>query len=114
MLTVDALKSFGANTEEGMARCLNREDFYLRLVKTVPGEPNFEKLEKAIADGDLDAGFEAAHSLKGVLSNLSLTPISEPVGKMTELLRAREQADYSELLAETLKQRDILKSLCEG
>ena len=113
MLTIEGLKAFGANTDEGMARCLNREDFYLRLVKTVPGEPNFEKLEKAIADGDLDAGFEAAHSLKGVLSNLSLTPIAQPVSEMTELLRARTQTDYSALLAEVLKQRDALKALCE-
>lgn len=47
--------------------------------------------------------------MKGVLSNLSLTAIRE----MTELLRARTQTDYSALLAETLKQRDALKALCE-
>ena len=113
MLTVDSLKDFGANTDEGLARCFNKADFYLRLVKTVPAEGNFQRLADALAANDLDAAFESAHALKGVLSNLSLTPISRPVSEMTELLRARTQTDYSALLAETLKQRDALKALCE-
>ena len=32
MLTMDALRRFGANTEEGLGRCLNDEGFYLELV----------------------------------------------------------------------------------
>ena len=30
MLTVAALREFGANTEEGLSRCMNNEAFYLR------------------------------------------------------------------------------------
>ena len=37
MITVDNLKKFGANTEEGIARCMGNEQFYLKLVATVPG-----------------------------------------------------------------------------
>ena len=112
MLTIDALKGFGANTDEGMARCLNKEAFYLRLVKTVPTESNFQKLRDSIAAGDLNGAFEAAHSLKGILSNLSLTPISVPVGEMTEKLRARTEMDYSDMLAEVEKQRAALEAIC--
>ena len=34
MITVEKLKQFGANTSEGLERCLNNEAFYLKLVVT--------------------------------------------------------------------------------
>ena len=62
MLTVAALKEFGANTEEGLSRCMNNEAFYLRLVKMAAQESaNYEALGKALESGDMKAGFEAAH-----------------------------------------------------
>ena len=56
--------------------------------------------------------FEAAHSLKGVLGNLSLTPLYDKVCKMTELLRAEEKTDYAPLLAEINGLREELRALC--
>ena len=47
MITVDALRAFGANTEEGLGRCLNNETFYLRLVGMALDDANFAKLEDA-------------------------------------------------------------------
>ena len=40
-MTIDDLKTYGANTEEGLKRCMNNEGFYLRLVKMIPGDANF-------------------------------------------------------------------------
>ena len=113
MLTIDTLKKFGADTDEGMGRCFGKADFYLKLVRIVPGEANFDKLADAIRADNLDAAFEHAHALKGVLGNLSLTPIYNPVCEMTERLRAREQTDYLPLLTEILEKREQLKQLCD-
>ena len=95
MLTMDALQAYGANTQEGLGRCLNNEAFYLRLVNMAVKDANFQKLHDALTQGDLDAGFEAAHALKGVLRNLALTPLLAPIGEVTELLRARTPMDYA-------------------
>ncbi|MBR1673228.1 MAG: Hpt domain-containing protein [Fretibacterium sp.] len=76
MLTVDALRTFGAKVDEGLARCMNNDAFYLRLVKmAVEDDASFDRLAQAVEAGDRHAAFEAAHDLKGVLGNLSLTPI---------------------------------------
>lgn len=111
MSTIDALKEFGADTEEGIRRCVGKEDFYLRLVNKIPGDKSFAALEAAIKSGDLDAAFEAAHSLKGILSNLALKSISTPVEEITELLRAKTEMDYSEKLQFILKKRDELAAI---
>ena len=98
MLTIDNLKSLGANTDEGLARCLGKEDFYLRMVSMALADDGFERLRDAVSSGDLDEGFERAHALKGVLSNVSLTTLAESIIEMTEELRVRNEIDYSGLL----------------
>lgn len=114
MLSIDTLKDFGANVSEGLDRCLNNEAFYLRLVKTAANDQNFERLEEAARKGDLPAAFEAAHALKGVMANLSLTPILTPVSEMTELLRAGKEMDYGSYLKQIDDARKDLLSLCKA
>lgn len=113
MLTMEALREIGVQPEEGLKRCMNDEGFYLTLVKMVPDDEGFEKLQSALENHDLNTAFESAHALKGMLGNLSLTPLAEPVQEITELLRSKTEMDYTPLLTTILQQRDILKELCE-
>ena len=112
MITIDSLKEYGANVEEGLSRCMGNEALYLKLVATIPSEASFANLKDGIDSKNLDAAFESAHALKGVAGNLSLTPLYEPLVSITELLRTREDTDYSNLLNEILMQRDKLEKLC--
>ncbi len=112
MLTIDKMNEFGANTAEGLTRCLNNESFYLRMVSLAVSDKGFEQLKEALEAGDLAEGFERAHALKGVLANVALTNLLEPVSEMTELLRHRTQTDYTEYLdrmyTELGKYRELL------
>ena len=49
MMTLDALKHYGANTAEGMGRCLNNESFYLKMVGMALAEQITATREKALA-----------------------------------------------------------------
>ena len=99
MLTVEKLEEYGANTKEGLERCMGMEDFYLKLVGMMFDDDKFGKLEEAAAAGDSKAAFEAAHALKGSLGNLAITPLLEPVSEMTERFRNAEGAvDVSDLM----------------
>ncbi len=111
MLSIEALRRFGANTQEGLGRCMNNEAFYLRLVNMALDDKGFATLAAAIESGNKKSAFEAAHALKGVLGNLALTPLYERTSEITELLRADKDADYQTLLDEILKQRDALAAL---
>lgn len=113
MVTVEKLNAFGADTAEGVARCAGSEALYLRLVKMIPAEANFGKLDEAIAANDLDEAFAAAHALKGVLGNLSLTPMYNKVVEITEPLRNRTEMDYAPLLAELNDMKAELSAICE-
>jgi len=110
-VTIDDLIAYGANVEEGLSRCMGNEDFYLRLVGTLKGEQGYDTLKAALDAGDLQAAFEAAHALKGVLGNLSITPLYEPMSELTEYLRAQTQMDYAPLMDTILQERDRFLAL---
>ena len=110
-MTLDDLREYGANVDEGLARCLGNEEFYLRLVASLKGDAGFDALKSALEAHDLEGAFAAAHSLKGSLGNLSLTPLYEPVYEITELLRTGTEMDYSEIMATIEKRRDELFAL---
>ncbi|MDO5545782.1 MAG: Hpt domain-containing protein [Eubacteriales bacterium] len=50
-------------------------------------DPSCAELTAAMAAGDHDAAFRAAHTLKGVAANLSFTRLCASAGALTELLR---------------------------
>ncbi len=112
MLTVESLKAFGANTEEGLARCLNNEAFYLRLVGKGLADTNFDKLREAIDAKDVKTAFEASHALKGTMGNLAITPIFEPMSELTEKLRGQtEDVDVSDLADKVFEELEKARAL---
>lgn len=112
MITLEKLSAYGADVKEGIARCMGMEDFYLELVEMMFEDENFAVLEKAVAEGDLSRAFDAAHSLKGSLGNLELTPIAKPVSEITEKLRnAKEMPDLTDLMSEYRKALADLRAL---
>lgn len=108
---MDALKEFGAKTDDGLARCLGEESFYLMLVESALSDEQIKALIGNIENGNLDAAFENAHALKGIYANLSLTPLYDTVFEITEYLRARKQMDYSPFTDKLLSQMHELMKL---
>ena len=114
MLTIQGLKDLGVNTDEGLARCLNNEAFYFRLINMALNDAAYDSLRASFDAGDDKKAFEDAHKLKGMLGNLSLTPIFDPVSELTEILRGNADGDKEALYAEIVKQRDALIALANG
>lgn len=112
MLTIDALKAYGANTAEGLARCLNNEALYLKLVNMGLRDENFDRLKAALDAHDTVKAFEAAHALKGSLGNLSLTPLYEPISELTGRLRGQTgPVDVEDLAAVIFEQIGLARAL---
>ena len=111
MLNVDNLNKFGADTVSGIKRCANNESLYLRLIKTIPANPGFNGLYEAIKACNFEDAFSYAHGLKGILANLSLDPILNPMIEVTEHLRNKDNIDYSNYIDEIERKRKELEDL---
>lgn len=111
MLTIEKLKKYGANVEEGVLRCAKNEALYIRLVGMIPNNPGFNKLYEAIKLKDYENAFSASHGLKGILANLSLDPILKPIVDITEHLRNKEDIDYTKYVSLIEEKRKELEDL---
>lgn len=104
-MTVDSLRQFGANVDEGLERCMGMEDFYLEMVELGLSDERFETLGPVLESKDFDEAFEMVHALKGVIGNLALAPLYNTICEITEHLRGKEDADYKALYDKLIAQR---------
>ena len=111
MMTIESLKEAGANVEEGLARCLGKEDFYLKMVNMALSNQNFELLESPLKEKNFDKAFELSHSLKGVIGNVSLAPLCNLICTLTENLRSHKDDDNSTLYEQIVAERKKFLSL---
>lgn len=92
------LAACGGDYEGTMRRLMGNEMLFYRLLPKVFRDENFQKLEDALTLGDMDAAFDAAHTLKGVSGNLGLTSLYDAVCEIVEPLRRKApEADYRAL-----------------
>lgn len=108
MITMEILKDLGINPKDGLARCMNKEDFYFKMLKLGLSDEKFDTIEEILRDKKMKEGFEMAHALKGVAGNLALDPIYNPMSELTELLRKQKDGDYLEIYRPAKEMRDKL------
>lgn len=110
---------YGADYNSTMARFMGKEAMYLKFLDMLFKDDNLEKLGTALEQQDYEAAFAAAHTLKGVVGNMGLTPLFNAVCAIVESLRKREvPEDYNGLyqMIQTgfLQADEFRKKLKEG
>ena len=69
-------------------RFSGREDRYVKYLKRFGEDTNFEDMKNAVERGDVQAAFDACHTLKGLTGNLGFDGITDTVCEACEILRA--------------------------
>ena len=65
----------------------------LKYLKLFQGDMNFYALCSAVKENDFKTAFNAAHTLKGLALNLSLTSLADRTKELTELLRGGDPGE---------------------
>lgn len=102
MSMLSELKELGVNADEGIARFMNNAPLYERMVKKFVPTAETVHVMEFLESGDLETAKANAHNLKGVTGNLSLTPLYEGYSEIMTLLRAEENDQAKQKLAELL------------
>ena len=79
----EAYEKIGANYDDACARLMGEEMLSRFALKFLDDE-SMDKLEAAMAAGDAEGAFMAAHTLKGVSQNLGFDNLYEPAVVVTE------------------------------
>lgn len=112
-----ALEAVGINVCEGLERFSGIEDLYEGFLIKFINDPEFEKLETSLNNSEFDKAFDACHTLKGVVGNLSITQLYKIVFEETELLRNGTDLVgavklFPKLKEEYLKVINVLTNFC--
>ena len=97
--------AMGGDYDDVVSR-LRTDDRIARFLVKILDDKNMETLCKCIEERNLPEAFRAAHTMKGICMNLSLTKLNTSVASITEMLRGRTEytPEIEPLLAEV--QRD--------
>jgi HPt (histidine-containing phosphotransfer) domain-containing protein len=103
MTVKECFDSMGADYEEIIGR-LGTEERIQRFLLKFPNDKSFELLCTSIKQKNMSDAFRAAHTLKGVCQNLSLTPLYKSADLLTERLRNNQTyGEDVELMLQTVK-----------
>lgn len=86
------LEAGGFNVEEAMKRFMNNEQLWIKFLKKFKADDSYEKLIKAMEEGDREKAFAAAHTLKGITGNLAMFRLNGLISEQTEHLRGTEES----------------------
>lgn len=100
------LQEAGIDVEEACERFMGNISLYQKFLLKFLKDNNYEKLTDAINEGDSQEAFMAAHALKGLCGNLSLTELFRLTSDITEFLRAGDLEHAVSFMPEVTKEYD--------
>jgi HPt (histidine-containing phosphotransfer) domain-containing protein len=108
----ECYNSMGADYE-GMLNRVGRERLVARFASKFPTDTSYSELISAIQKEDWSEAFRAAHTLKGVTSNLGFTRLHEVTHKLTESLRPGKKPEDMSLVDEVTEAYNVVISALE-
>lgn len=109
MSMLDDLKTLGVNTDGALQRFMGKSAIYEKMLGKLAATVDNAPVLSAFEAGDYKTALESAHTLKGVMGNLSVTPLYEGYTKIVDLLRADDPAKAREILEGILPvQKEII------
>ena len=106
MTIKECYDAMGADYQNTLNRFPN-EAFIKKFVLKFLDDNSYANLKEAIAAGNVEEAFRAAHTLKGVCLNLGFDNLYKASSAITEIFRAGELAGAEEAFEEVEKQYNI-------
>lgn len=98
MEIIEQLRNAGVDVADLTERLMNNMNLITKFVKRFPDDKSYGQLILGIDNGDTEAAFRAAHSLKGVCANLSMTKLYKLLSRQVEYLRAGDMEDGADMM----------------
>lgn len=96
LMWLAALLETGVDTGSALRRFSGNSVLYRKLLLKFPQDDTFEKTHPAVQVNDWEAAAEEQHTLKGVVSNLGLTPLFADCTETVSLLREEKQGEAAQ------------------
>lgn len=115
MTVKECYEKMGGDYADAMSR-LRDDDRIKRFLGKVASDKSFDELSAALSAHDVETAFRAAHTLKGVSSNLSITALYRSASALTEALRGKTEydAEYDRLFDDVARDHALAVRCING
>lgn len=113
MSMLDELKDLGVNIEDALQRFMNNSALYEKMLGKLVNNVRDIKVLPSIEAGDYGAAADAAHTLKGVMGNLSITPLYKGYTQIVNLLRDNNPEEAKKILVDMLPAQEEIIACIE-
>lgn len=100
----ERLEAGGIDVSDALGRFMGNDKLLERFLIKFLSDSNYEKLVTAIDAGDKETALIAAHTLKGVCGNLSMTGLFALLSKQVAAFRADDWDKGVELMPEITRE----------
>jgi HPt (histidine-containing phosphotransfer) domain-containing protein len=114
MNLINDLQSLGVNTDEALKRFMNNASLYERMLGKLPKNVRELEVMPHLTTHDYDKALQNAHTLKGVMGNLSVTPLYIGYADVVTSLRANNPQQAIDTLNSILPIQDTIISRIES
>ena len=109
MTIAEFYSSIGSDVGPVLSR-LSNEKLVKRLLGKYPADKNYGLLEEGMAKKDYDQAFNAAHTIKGVASNLGFDELQAAASEMSEAFKKKQYDGLEEMFARVSKAHQSILS----
>lgn len=110
---LEALKDWNCDVDGAMERFMGDEELYRTCLNAVLSDKSFAGLGAALEEKEVKEAFDHAHTLKGVLANMGLTPMYDITVRIVEPLRNGSMEQLLPVYEELMEAKKHLGKLME-
>lgn len=88
------LTDYGADYEVIMERFMENEEMYLNFLDQMFEDDDIKKMRHVFCSQDTESIAKAAHTLKGIIGTMGLTPLYNAICKVLDALRAGKSQEH--------------------
>lgn len=107
------VEEYGGDIEGIKDRFVGDEAFYESCLNMFFEDKSLKSLKETLEANNLEESFALAHSVKGVVGNLGLTPLYNITSELVELLRSKDiegaKVQYKVIMKEYEKFEEYVK-----
>ena len=96
----------GGDYNEAVGRMMG-EAMLRRFLMKFPNDPSYAALKQAVENGDREAAFRAAHTIKGLCLNFSFGKLLASSEALTEALRSEMPPNLTEIFARVCEDYEL-------
>lgn len=94
----EKLTAAGIDVNSALERFMGNEMLLERFLKKFAADSNYQKLSDAVAAGNKEEALTAAHTLKGVTGNLSMTTLFDLLTRQVQAFREEDWQAAADLM----------------